>query len=299
MTEPDELHPPPPALAQQEDGMMVMDLEQTANAQADLHQQPSAFTTDQKPVVKEDAQSQKRLRCPLASTTQRHSPRDTVMRRQNLAPLQRQHEQRQQQWQQLSTTPTTLTTSFDSSTCASPVQQTFDPYQAQMGGHSMFPGNHDYTFPTPQYQQQKMQPQQMVQTHQVSHIPTPQFNTVPNTPTFSPGGFMYHQDLHLAGPGWPDDVQQGVHQQHSMMPTPQHQAPAGFVSDTGYGVDGTMAQHVLGDGMQYQHQQQGVQPMHAGMQHPQPSPQHDYGTALQYGGLPVNYMAQYPAASYQ
>jgi hypothetical protein len=121
------------------------------------------------------------------------------------------------------------TTSFNSTTSEAPL---FDPYQAQAGGNSMFPGRHDFTFEQPgeqhphfQQQQQALQhhhmhPQpQVIQAYQADQVPQPQFDTVPNTSAFSPMSFAWPQ------PNSMNDMGQVIPSQPQVNMAPAQQAP--------------------------------------------------------------------------
>ncbi|KAK5135974.1 hypothetical protein LTR08_004432 [Meristemomyces frigidus] len=188
-----------------------------------------------------------------------------------LATAQQQHHQDEAavQWQASQAAQASLTTSFGSHT--SGASEAFDPYGSQRSGQSIFPGNIEYAFPQTQYphHSQQLQVQPPLPVFQATPMPEPHFDTVPNTPMFSPHGLMFLPSAQLP-------VQHDVPGQ----PMTQHvfPFPAGFV-------DRSIAQ----DGLPYQQQPYGVEQA-------QPQTLADQGLAypaqmpsVMYGGLPMNF----------
>ena len=240
-----------------------------------------AAVPDQKPAVGHVASAPRRhLRHGLPTENARwHNGSESAAQGHDQAVVQRQH-----QWQQAATP--SHNSSFGPTTAVE--LPAFDTYDAQMTGQSMFPANHSYAFPPAQYPTQLPQHQHMVQVRQVSQVPQPQFDTVPNTPTFSPGNLMYHDSNQAA-------TMQDVAAMQATQPMMAQQQPA-FAMPPEYAVDQLVAQ----GGLQYH--QQAEQAQQYGMQHGEQ--RHHIGNGLrmdyppadtaqiQYGGLPIHYMPQ-------
>lgn len=130
------------------------------------------------------------------TAAQWHESQKVARRRQTETASARLH----RQWQ--ASVPSTIS-SFDSSNAGQ--IQLFDPYQADTGGQSLYPGNHDFGFPQYAQHPPPLPPQQPIQVQQVQCVPHPLFDTVPNTPVFSPTTLTYPQ-FHQQVPA--------MHQQH-------------------------------------------------------------------------------------
>ncbi|KAK4548530.1 hypothetical protein LTR36_009440 [Oleoguttula mirabilis] len=227
----------------------------------------------------------------------RSHPKLTEWRAAQREARQHQHQHQSTTLQQWRAPQAPLTTSFDS--CTSGTEQTFDPYKGQAGGYSMFPGDHNYAFPQPQYTPAPQpQPQPMAPVYQATHFPEPHFDTVPNTPTFSPTSLMYPNTLQQFGQYDMAAVAGPLPHAQAMGPS-QQQAfnfAAGFV-------DQTLAQQTVPQ-YHHHHQPYGLQHSHQ----PQPQP-HVVDRALsmgytpqmpqvQYGGLPLSYTGQHQVAGF-
>ncbi|KAK5119963.1 hypothetical protein LTR85_007039 [Meristemomyces frigidus] len=230
---------------------------------------------DQKPAVS-DVKRQRRSHPTTADW--RAARRDAVEQQQQ---QQQQHQAAmQQQWQ---TNQTSATTSFDSS--MSGAGQTFDTYECHMGGQSMFPGNHNYAFPQAQYHHRPQpQPQQMVRVYQAAQLSEPQFDTVPNTPTFSPASLIYPQNIHQFRQYDMAAVADSLPASQPLMPAQQEafHFPPGFVDHSLVQHNVTPYHHQQAYAMQHSEPQQG-------MGHVLPLQYTPQVSQMQYGGLPLNY----------